>query len=133
MSNFPGRRIEDSILGWLGRLVEPLGAPMGLDWKMMLALLSSFIAKENSIATLGIVYEVGGEGLRNVLPGVMSHASALSFLVVMMLFIPCAATVVVMRQEMGSWKWFLFSIIIMLLVFFVSGIITYNLALFLGI
>jgi ferrous iron transport protein B len=50
-----------------------------------------------------------------------------------MLFIPCAATVVVMRQEMGSWKWFLFSIIIMLLVFFVSGIITYNLALFLGI
>jgi ferrous iron transport protein B len=133
MSNFPGRRIEDSILGWLGRLVEPFGAPMGLDWKMMLALLSSFIAKENSIATLGIVYEVGGEGLRNVLPGVMSHASALSFLVVMMLFIPCAATVVVMRQEMGSWKWFLFSIIIMLLVFFVSGIITYNLALFLGI
>jgi ferrous iron transport protein B len=63
----------------------------------------------------------------------MSHASALSFLVVMMLFIPCAATVVVMRQEMESWKWFLFSIIIMLLVFFVSGIITYNLALFLGI
>src|SRR4030066_102322 len=133
MSNFPGRRIEDSILGWLGRLVEPLGAPMGLNWKMMLALLSSFIAKEKSIATLGIVYEVGGGGVRHVLPGVMSHASALSFLVVMMLFIPCAATVVVMRQEMGSWKWFLFSIIIMLLVFFVSGIITYNLALFLGI
>lgn len=131
ISNFPGKTIENSIIGLFGRLIEPLGAPMGLDWKMTVALLSSFIAKENSIATLGILYEVGEQGLRNVLPLAISNASALSFLVILMLFVPCVATVAVMRQEMGSWKWFLFSFTIMILVSFMSGAIAYNLALFL--
>jgi ferrous iron transport protein B len=133
LSNFPGKTIENSILGIIGHFIEPLGSPIGLDWRMILALLSSFIAKENSIATLGILFEVGEQGLRNVLPLVISHASAISFLVILMLFIPCVATVVVMKQEMASWKWFIFSSIIMLLVSFASGIIAYNLALFLGI
>jgi len=133
VSHIPGGKIEDSILGWVGHLIGPLGSPVGLDWKMMVALLASFVAKENSIATLGVLYGVGDEGLRNVLPSVMSHASALSFLVVLMLFIPCAATVVVMKQEMGSWKWFLFSLIFMLFISFGSGIVAYRLALLLGI
>ncbi len=131
ISNFPGKTIENSIIGLFGHLIEPLGAPVGLDWKMTVALLSSFIAKENSIATFGILYEVGEQGLRNVLPLTISHASALSFLIILMLFIPCVATVAVMRQEMGSWKWFLFSFTIMILVSFISGAIAYNLALFL--
>ncbi|MEW6161758.1 MAG: ferrous iron transport protein B [Nitrospirota bacterium] len=133
MSNFPGGRIENNILGWLGRLVEPLGAPIGLDWKMMIALLAGFVAKENSIATLGVLYGVGEEGLRSILPGVMSHASALSFLVVLMLFIPCAATAVVMKQEMGSWRWFLISLMFMLFISFGSGMVVYRLASPLGI
>lgn len=133
MSNIPGGRIEDSVLGWIGRLIGPLGSPMGLDWKMIVALLSSFVAKENSVSTLGVLYGVGEEGLRNVLPSVMSHASALSFLVILMLFIPCAATVVIMKQEMGSWKWFLFSVIFMLTISFGSGMVAYRLALLFGI
>jgi len=133
LSHIPGGRIEDSFLGWAGHLIDPIGAYMGLDWKMMTALLSSFIAKENSIATLGVLYGVGEEGVSNVLPYVMSHASALSFLIVLMLFIPCVATVVVMKQEMGSWKWFILSLIFMLTVSLGAGIVAYNLALHLGL
>jgi ferrous iron transport protein B len=133
LSHIPGDRAEDSFLGWVGHLIDPIGASMGLDWKMMTALLSSFIAKENSIATLGVLYGVGEEGLSNVLPYVMSHASALSFLIVLMLFIPCIATVVVMKQEMGSWKWFILSLIFMLSVSLGIGIVAYNLALYLGL
>jgi ferrous iron transport protein B len=133
MSNFPGGTIEDSILGWIGRFIGPLGLLIGLDWRMIVALLASFVAKENSIAALGVLYGVGEVGLRNVLPEMMSHASALSFLVVLMLFIPCVATMVVMRQEMGSWKWFLLSLIIMFFVSFGSGMLAYHLALLLGI
>ncbi len=133
MSNIPGGRIEDSVLGRIGRLIEPLGALMGLDWRMIVALLGGFVAKENSIAMLGVLYGVGEEGIRNVLPNVMSHASALSFLVVMMLFIPCAATVAVMRQEIESSKWFLFSVTFMLLISLGSGIAAYRLALLFGI
>jgi len=133
MSNIPGGRIEDSVLGRIGRLIEPLGAFMGLDWKMIVALLGSFVAKENSIAMLGVLYGVGEKGLRNVLPQMMSHASALSFLVVLMLFIPCAATVAVMRQEIESRKWFLFSVVFMLLISLGSGMAAYRLALLFGI
>ena len=133
MSNIPGGRIEDSVLGRIGRLIEPLGALMGLDWRMIVALLGGFVAKENSIAMLGVLYGVGEEGIRNVLPNVMNHASALSFLVVMMLFIPCAATVSVMRQEIESSKWFLFSLIFMLLISLGGGMAAYRLALLFGI
>ncbi|MEW6569824.1 MAG: ferrous iron transport protein B [Nitrospirota bacterium] len=133
ISNIPGGTIEESLLGWIGRLIGPLGTPLGLDWKMIVALLGSFVAKENSIAMLGVLYGVGEEGLRNVLPTVMSHASALSFLVVIMLFIPCAATVAVMKQEIGSWKWLLFSFVLMFLISFGGAFIAYRLALFLGI
>jgi len=96
---------------------------------MIVALLGSFVAKENSIAMLGVLYGVGEKGLRNVLPFMMSHASALSFLVVLMLFIPCAATVSVIRQEMGSSKWFLFSLIFMILISLGGGMAAYRLAL----
>jgi len=86
------------------------------------------VAKENSIATLGVLYGVGKEGLRNSLTGVINPASALSFLVVLMLFIPCAATSVVMKQEMGSWKWFIFSLVLMLTISFGTGIAAYQVA-----
>ncbi|MEW6067337.1 MAG: ferrous iron transport protein B [Nitrospirota bacterium] len=133
MANIPSGRIEDSILGWIGRIIEPVGSVMGLDWKMMTALLASFVAKENSIATLGVLYGVGEEGLRNMLQEVMTHASAISFLVVSMLFIPCAATMIVMRQEIGNTRWFFFSLMFMLVLSFGGGILAYRLALLLGI
>jgi ferrous iron transport protein B len=133
LSSFPGRNIENSVLGLTGRFIEPIGAPLGLDWKMIVALLSSIIAKENAIATLGVLYSIGDKGLLDVLPKVISHASALSFLVTLMLFIPCAPTFVVMKREMGSWKWFLTSFISMLLISYCGGMAAYRMALLLGI
>jgi len=129
LSHFPHGRIEDSWLAGIGRFIEPLGQPLGLDWKMITALLTTIIAKETAIATLGVLYGVGREGLLQVLPQVMSPASALSFLVVLMLFIPCAATVAVMRRELGNWKWFCASIGVMLAISLLGGLIAYRLAL----
>jgi ferrous iron transport protein B len=102
---------------------------MGLGWKEMVALVSSLVAKENSIATLGVLYGVGEEGLRQALPQAMGQASALAFLVVLMLFIPCAATVAVMKQEMGSWKWFISSFVFTIAVSFLGGVAAYHVGL----
>jgi ferrous iron transport protein B len=132
LSHLPHGRIEDSWLAGFGRLLEPLGQPLGLDWKMITALLTTIIAKETAIATLGVLYGVGREGLLQVLPQVMSPASALSFLVILMLFIPCAATVAVMKREMDSWKWFGASIGAMLALSLLGGLIAYRLALGMG-
>lgn len=133
LSNIPTGQIETSLLAWLGRIVEPIGAPMGLGWREMVALVSSLVAKENAIATLAVLHGVGQEGLGQVLPRVMTYASALAFLVVLMLFVPCAATVAVMKQEMGSWKWFLTSFMFMLVISLGGGLAAYHLATYLGL
>ncbi len=133
LSYLPGGNVETSILAWIGRLLEPIGRPLGLDWKLLTALLTSIVAKENAIATLGVLHGVGEKGLLAVLPEVVSHASALAFLVVLMLFVPCAATVAVMKQEMGNWKWFASSMLLMLAVSFFGGMFAYHLALWTGL
>jgi ferrous iron transport protein B len=127
LSNVPAGSVENSILGRVGILLEPLGRPLGLDWRMMVALLSSIIAKENSVATLGILYNVGDQGLMTVLSSSIPHASAVSFLVVLMLFIPCAPTIVVMKQEMADRKWFIVSFVFMLLLSYLVGMAAYGL------
>jgi ferrous iron transport protein B len=133
LAHLPGGTIEDSILAKAGRLLEPIGSPLGLDWKMITALLTSIVAKENAVATLGVLYGTGQEGLVKVLPQVISHASALSFLVVMMIFVPCAATLTAMKQEMQDRTWFAGSIILMLMISFLMGLAAYHLAPWIGL
>jgi len=133
ITRFPGGTVEESILGWCGRLFQPIGAPLGLDWKMMVALISSIVAKENTIAALGILYNVGEYGLRIVLPSVINHASALSFLVVLMIFIPCVPTAIVMKQELKNWRWFITSLVFMAIVTYVFAFLVYRSALLFGI
>ena len=133
LSYFPTGAVEESLLASLGRLLQPLGVPLGLDWKMITALFTGLVAKENVVATLGVLYSVGKEGLAAVLPTVMSHASAAAFLVVMMLFIPCAATIAVLRKEMNSNKWFYSTIVMTLIVSYLGGMAAYNFVRWLGI
>jgi len=121
------------MLSWLGKILEPVGSIIGLNWKMMVALLSSIIAKENAVASLSVLYNAGEEGLMNVLPDVISHSSAISFLIILMLFIPCMPTITVMRQELGNWRWFFASFFNMLFASFLLSFLAYRLAIFLGI
>jgi ferrous iron transport protein B len=133
LSYFPTGVVEESYLASFGKLLQPLGIPLGLDWKMITALLTGLVAKENVVATLGVLYSVGRDGLSNILPTVMSHESAAAFLVVMMLFIPCAATIAVLKKEMNSNKWFYATIVMTLLVSYLGGIAAYNFVKWLGI
>jgi ferrous iron transport protein B len=103
---------------------------MGFDWRLTVALISSFPAKENAIATLGVLFgSSAGSGLANILASTFSTATALSFLVVTMLFVPCLATVAVIRQETGSIKWTAFSVLMFLVISMVMGVIVYHVAL----
>jgi ferrous iron transport protein B len=130
LSALPTGSIETSYLAQFGRLLAPAGAWLGLDWKMLVALLSSFVAKENSIATLGILYGAGQSeaGLATLLAGAMSPAAALAFLVVQMLFIPCVATFGAIRQESRSWGWTLLNAAGLLVISLGMGALVYQLA-----
>ena len=104
LSYFPGGSIDRSFLADIGRWLEPVGRLMGLNWQVMVALLTSFVAKENTIATLGVLLGQEKAGLSEALRGMLTPAAAIAFLVAQVLFIPCAATAACIRQETGSWR-----------------------------
>lgn len=133
LSVLPNGEIETSFLATLGRGLEPLGQWMGLDWRLTVALLTSFIAKENSIATLGILFGADAEsGLAESLAGTLSVASVLAFMTVQVLFIPCVATFAAIRQETGSWRWTLFNVVLLGVIAIAGGIGVYQMARLLG-
>jgi len=139
LSVLPGGSVESSYLAQVGRWLEPVGRLMGLDWRLIVALLTSFIAKENTIASLGVLFGSAslttggstglttggtgeGAGLAEVLAATFPASTGLAFLVVQMLFVPCVATVAVVKQETGSWWWTLFNLGFLLLVSLIAGI-----------
>lgn len=109
LSYFPSGDIMTSYLAGIGKALEPIGRWMGLPWPVMVALLSSFVAKENTVAILGILYKD-----INSLSTILSPAAALAFLVFQILFIPCVGTVAAIYQETHSWKWTSASVLLQL-------------------
>ncbi len=129
LSVLPGGDFAHSYLVQFGKLVEPVGHWMGFDWRLTVALISSFPAKENAIATLGVLFGgASSAGLAHQLTSSFSVSSGLSFLVVTMLFIPCMATVAVTHQETKSWLWTFASIGMLLVISIVAGAGVYHLA-----
>ncbi len=130
LATLPHGQIETSYMAMLGRFLEPVGRLMGLDWKALVAILTSFVAKENAVATLGVLYGAGEGGLSlgEALAGQFTAASGLAFLVAQMLFIPCVATMAVIRQETGSWKWVLVNVLLLGILALAGGILAYRVA-----
>jgi len=137
---FPTGELETSYLARLGENLTPIGRFIGFDWRMILALITSFIAKENTISTLSILYGKSNQdvaiesgGLDSILKNTIPPSSALAFLVFQMLFIPCVATVATIRKETNSWKWTIFNIVFLLVISIIGGVVTYQIAnLFMG-
>jgi ferrous iron transport protein B len=127
----PNGNIQTSLLASLGHDLEPLGRWMGLgDWRLIVALLTSFVAKENTIATLGILFGPTSSaiGLATQVASVIAFPAALAFLVVQMTFIPCMATVAVIKQETGRWKYAFYNLGLLLVISLISGTIVYQIA-----
>jgi len=101
----------ESYIGLLGHAFEPLMAPLGFDWKATVALIFGFLAKEVVIAAFGVLYGVGEEAtLQAAMAQVWTPLQAYAFMVFTLLYVPCFATVAVIKQETNSWKWTLFAV-----------------------
>ncbi len=125
----PTGELQSSFLAQFGRFIEPVGRLMGFDWRLSVALLTSFPAKENAVATLGVLFGQAAEsGLAQALTEAYSPATGLAFLTVVMLFIPCMPTLAVIRQESGGWRWALVDAAMLLALSFATGTAVYHLA-----
>jgi ferrous iron transport protein B len=120
---------ENSFIAMLGHAVEPVLAPIGQNWRSGIALITSIPAKELVVSTLGVLYSSDSEesiteDLRN--SGDFTPRSAAAFLVFILLFFPCIATVAAIAQETGSKKWALFSILYNTAVAWIAAFIVYT-------
>ncbi|UCD94223.1 MAG: ferrous iron transport protein B [Candidatus Zixiibacteriota bacterium] len=113
-----GEELKYSFIGRLGGIVGPVVAPLGFNWQMGTSLVTGFAAKEVVVSSLGVLYHLGREQveesetliriLQSPESGV-SNLAAYAFMVFVLLYTPCIATVVIIKQEIG-WKWMLFSV-----------------------
>lgn len=108
--------LEKSYLGRASHIVAPVFEPLGFNWKDTVAILTGIVAKEVVVASYAIIY-AQGEGateesasLRQAISGTMSPLVAFAFMVFILIYAPCLATIAVIRREAGSWRWVGFSI-----------------------
>ena len=130
LSYFPNGDVETSILATIGHALTPLGNLMGLDWRMLVALFTSFVSKEAALASLAVLLGAADAeaGLMTALQTAMTPAAALGYLTTQMLFVPCLATLGAIVEESRSWKWALFIVAYLFVIAFALGILVYQVA-----
>jgi len=146
-SEIAGAKLRGSFAGYAGRLIEPLIAPLGFDWKMGIGLVSSFAAREVFVSTMATVYNVadGAEGSSNQSmvaalraqkrpdgTAVYTALTAVTLMVFYVFALQCVSTVAVVRRETNSWKWPLFQWFYMGTLAWGFAFATYRLGLWLG-
>lgn len=126
LSYFPNGDMDTSILSSIGQFLTPLGKLLGLNWQLMVALFASFLSKESTLVSLGVL--VDDPSFVTGLQTMLTPAAGLGFLVVNMLFIPCITTFAVIVTETRSWKWSLLCVGYLFMVSFGLGILVYQTA-----
>jgi ferrous iron transport protein B len=112
------QKLENSYIGLMGKTIEPVISPLGYDWKIGIAIISSFAAREVFVGTLATIYSVGGSDNENTIKNKMAEevnpvtgekifnfASGISLLMFYAFAMQCASTLAITKKETNSWKW----------------------------
>ena len=135
-----GQQLQNSYAGKLGHFIEPVIQPLGFDWKIGVALIASFAAREVLVSTLSIIYNVGkdeneeSETLISAIHDakkadgslVWSPLTALTLMVFFVLAMQCMSTIAVVRRETNSWTWTLFMVGYMTALAYLAAFVTYQ-------
>ncbi len=133
VSYFPNGNIETSYLYQVGQGLEPIGALFGFDWRFVVALLSSFVAKETTAGTLAVLFSVNASDQQAIIQALRSAISpqgALAFVVASNFYIPCIATIGALRSELGSWKMTTALLAVMFVIAVVAAFVAYRFSYF---
>ncbi len=133
-------QLKNSFAGKLGHTIEPVIKPLGFDWKIGVALIASFAAREVLVSTLSIIYNVGKDedAQSETLVSAVRDAktddgrpawtplTALTLMVFFVLAMQCMSTIAVVRRETNSWSWPLFMLGYMTAIAYIGAFITYQ-------
>jgi ferrous iron transport protein B len=119
-------KLENSYIGIMGKAIEPVIKPLGYDWKIGIAIISSFAAREVFVGTLATIYSVGGsdndETIKNKMQAeinpetgekIFNFSSGISLLLFYAFAMQCASTLAITKKETNTWKWPLFQLVFM--------------------
>ena len=127
-------KLEHSYLGVIGHASEPFFAPLGYDWRMAVALETGLAAKEVVVATLGVLYGLGEEedesssGLVDKIRANISLPAGISFIVFVMIYLPCLAASLVFMREAGSWKYLAYLFVFTTVTAWILSFVAFNVA-----
>ncbi|HPF97981.1 MAG TPA: ferrous iron transport protein B [Mangrovimonas sp.] len=131
-------KLENSFIGVAGRAIEPVISPLGYDWKIGIAILSSFAAREVFVGTLATIYSVGNddevtiikrmEGEVNPVLGtpLFNFASGVSLLLFYAFAMQCMSTLAIVKRETNSWKWPMMQLVFMSGFAYLTALIAYQ-------
>jgi ferrous iron transport protein B len=132
-------KLENSYIGIMGKAIEPAISPLGYDWKIGIAIISSFAAREVFVGTLATIYSVGGSDNDNTIKNkmaaeinpqtgekVFNFASGISLLLFYAFALQCASTLAITRKETNTWKWPIGQLIFMSGFAYVVALIAYQ-------
>jgi ferrous iron transport protein B len=133
-------QLKHSFAGTLGHAIEPAISPLGFDWKIGVALIASFAAREVLVSTLSIIYNVGKdegaesqtlisaihEARRDDGTPAWTPLTALTLMVFFVLAMQCMSTVAIVRRETNSWRWPIFMVTYMTGLAYIAALLTYQ-------
>ena len=132
-------KLEHSYIGTLGKFVEPVIKPLGYDWKIGVAVISSFAAREVFVGTLATIYSVGSHSdeettikhqmkaeVREDGTPTFSFATGASLLIFYAFAMQCISTLAIVRKETSSWKWPIIQLVFMSGLAYISALLTYQ-------
>lgn len=128
---------EHSFIGYVGKAMEPALKPLGFDWRMGVGIVAGVGAKELVVSTLGVMYAgnepIASEAaeetrLQRALLKSVTPAGALAYMVFILLYFPCIATVTAIKSESGGWKWAIFTAVYTIILAWIMAFITFRLA-----
>ena len=122
--------IGESLAGSIGRTIEPLVEPLGLNWKIGIGLITSLAAREVIVGTLGTIYgmeaDEGSPALQQALQSELSFGAAIALLMYFAFAMQCMSTVAIVRRETGGWKWPAIQFAYMLVLAYSTGFAAYR-------
>ena len=131
-------KLENSYIGIVGKAIEPAVKPLGYDWKIGIALISSFAAREVFVGTLATIYSVGNDDVETIKhrmaaeinpstgAPLFNFASGISLLLFYAFAMQCASTLAIVRRETNTWRWPIWQLVSMTFVAYISALIAYQ-------
>ncbi len=141
LATFPntGQGLEGSFAGMIGRILEPIFAPVGFNLEMVVALIPGMAAREAAISSLGLIYSLGGDvdetsqALQVTLANAWTLPMSLAFIAWYIYAPQCFATLATVRRETNSWKWTVFMFTYLIGLAYVASMATYWIAVWAGL